>query len=92
MLAKEMLRIDIENALLWDAYARLERLRGKHDAARAVYAQNIARTRSRPLSTPTKDELDLWVSWVDMEIEAKNATRVGDTLCLLASGTPEDIC
>lgn len=67
-MSKRILKTDSANLLLWDAHARLERLKGKTAAARIVYATALAAAVLRQ-TRPDEDEIDLWQAWLEMEIE-----------------------
>ena len=71
-LAKGILRTNRQNLLLWDAYARLQRSRGKVSEARTVYVTSLSMARS----FTEKEKLHiplLWKSWAEMEWEEGNS-------------------
>ncbi|GAA5834455.1 hypothetical protein JCM9279_004321 [Rhodotorula babjevae] len=67
-LAKQVLRNHRNDLALWDAYARIERQRGKAADARQVYCTALSMYRSfKP-----QDQIDgplLWRAWAEMEWE-----------------------
>ncbi|GAA5908743.1 hypothetical protein JCM8208_006776 [Rhodotorula glutinis] len=67
-LAKQVLRDHRNDLALWDAYARIERQRGKAADARQVYCTALSMYRSfKP-----QDQIDgplLWRAWAEMEWE-----------------------
>ena len=67
-MSKRILKTDSENLLLWNAHARLERLKGKTATARKVYATALAAAVLRQ-TRPDEDEIDLWQAWLEMENE-----------------------
>lgn len=64
--AKQALGNDRNNLLLWDAYARMERSRGKVTEARKVYVSALSLYRS----FAPRDKVDgplLWRAWAELE-------------------------
>ncbi|KAH8925517.1 DUF1740-domain-containing protein [Atractiella rhizophila] len=78
-LAKQILKSDRDNLLLWDCYARMERQRGKVQDARNVYATAISLKRS------DGDIPLLFRSWAEMEWELGN-DAVGFEVLLAQTG------
>lgn len=70
--AKQVLRDQRQNLILWDAYARIERQRGKVDDARAVYVTALSMYRSFAVEEQIDGPL-LWHSWAEMEWEEGRA-------------------
>ena len=67
-MSKSILKTDSGNLLLWNVHARLERLRGRPEAARAVYAAALTSAVQRQ-EDASSDELDLWQAWLELEIQ-----------------------
>ena len=84
--SKKILQADDRNLIMWDAHARLERLRGKPSVARNMY---IAALTSAMSATPeaTQDEIDLWQAWLELEIDQDGA--VENVLSLFALRDPD---
>jgi hypothetical protein len=86
-LAKSRLSQDRENLTLWAAYARLERLKGNVEAARAVYAAAVNQVGSVP-SLQESPTLSLVADWAYMEWSSSEQDRCLDILLKVASGHP----
>ncbi|GAA6036634.1 hypothetical protein JCM8097_001263 [Rhodosporidiobolus ruineniae] len=83
-LAKQVLRDRRQDLALWDAYARIERQRGKVADARQVYVTALSMYRS----FAERDQVDgplLWRAWAEMEWEEGKA-EVALRVLVAASG------
>ncbi|KPV78517.1 uncharacterized protein RHOBADRAFT_50976 [Rhodotorula graminis WP1] len=67
-LAKQVLRDHRNDLALWDAYARIERQRGKATDARQVYCTALSMYRSFKPQDQIEGPL-LWRAWAEMEWE-----------------------
>lgn len=86
-LAKEILRTNRQNLLLWDAYARLQRSRKKIAEARTVYVTSLSMVRS--FTQKEKHHVPLlWRSWAEMEWEEGNSVLA--LKVLVACTSPEE--
>lgn len=72
-LAKSLLSSDQTNLVLWDAYARLERNRGRLAEARNVYQQTLQSAQQFG-STALAVLPQLWLAFVEMELEEQRPT------------------
>ncbi|OCF42136.1 hypothetical protein I317_04107, partial [Kwoniella heveanensis CBS 569] len=89
-LAKTILSSDRDNLLLWDGYARIERQRANVSAARTVYVTALqAAKATRRDEVKTEDEVDIWASWAEMELDSRDNARCLEVL-VLAAGIGDD--
>jgi hypothetical protein len=72
-LAKQLLSVQRQNLLLWDGYARIERQRGKIEAARTVYVTALSMYRGFDRVQDKIDAPLLWRAWMEMEWEEGRA-------------------
>jgi hypothetical protein len=84
-LAKTVLSDDRDNLSLWDGYARLERQRGKIQAARQVYVTALQAAGQRERTADAKmEENTLWASWAEMEFSEGEEERCLEVLVMAA--------
>jgi hypothetical protein len=84
--SKQILKLESDNLLLWDAHARLERLKGRIEPARTVYTTALAAAIQRD-ARASEAEISLWQALLEMEIEVADE-RVAAVLMLFALRDP----
>lgn len=71
-LAKSWLSIDASNVLVWDAHARIARLRGRIKEMRNAYATTLEMGAATFTGQAVRDLTILWHSWVEAEFDLGN--------------------
>lgn len=71
-LAKSWLAVDSTDVLIWDAHARIARLRGRVKEMRNAYATTLEMGAGTFTGEAKRDLAMLWHSWVEGEMELGN--------------------